>query len=153
MREAALLAALFAVVLWMIDPLLGSFLHACAGFIIARFPGAEPRSLRGVWVTKFRRGNQQLTENARVKQLLNRIWGKIHCPAMNKHYEFRGSIRGDILIATYEVKGHPEAMDRGTFTLKLNNTGNALIGRYSWTHDETGEVNSDKYEWRKVPTP
>ena len=154
MVEAISLAALFALIVWLIDPLLGSLLHGLVGYLVARLiPSAEPRSLRGDWVTSFLRDNQKLTEHARVKQLFHRVWGKIRLSAPDRTYNFRGSIRGDVLVATYELEGHPETMDRGSFTLKLNNAGNKMVGRHSWTEDNTALVTSDEYEWNRIPTP
>lgn len=146
---AALLAAL---VVWLLDPLLGSFLHWTTGYLIARTFSDNwlPRNLAGDWTTRFWKYTDEFTEVAHVKQLLDRVWGRIRFQSRNRTYQFHGTIRGDVFVAMYDMKGS-KVMDRGSFTLKLNNDGDSMIGRYSWTDDQTHEVKSDKYLWTKMP--
>jgi len=154
MREAILLAVLAAVVMWLLDPLLGSFLRGFVGYLLSRtVPGLLPRSVRGHWTTTFLLDGKQVDECVLARQLVDRVWGRITLDAKKRKYRFQGSIRSDVLVATYELNdAKPQAMDRGSFTLKLNNDGDRMVGCFSWTCDKTGEVRSDKYEWKRVQT-
>lgn len=155
MREAIYLAIFAAILVGLVDHLFGSYLLSALGYILSRLiPGLLPRSIRGQWITTFPFNGEPVEERVRAKQLVDRVWGTITLDLKAKHrkYHYHGTIRGDVFVATYELAGSPGVMDRGSFTLKLNNDGDAMLGCFSWTCDKTGLVRSDKYEWKKVQT-
>ena len=150
MTEVILAAFVGALVLWLLDPLLGSFLHAAAGYLLARFiPGMRPRNIAGDWQTTFLKNNEEFHEHAYVKQLVDRVWGSIFVKSTHTTYWFRGNIKHNVFVAVYDLKGSTQ-VDRGAFTLKLNDSGDKLTGRYCWTDSSTDNVNGDQYSWAKI---
>ena len=108
-----------------------------------------PRSVEGTWNTKFWKGAETFDEYAKVHQVLHYVWGKIAYPHKERTYDFRGTLRENVLVAAYEVKGQRSTIDRGAFTLVLTSGGNKMEGTYSWTDDDSRIPQGDKYEWYK----
>lgn len=131
------------VLIFVFRRLLGQLLSLITGFF--------SRRVRGTWSTRFWKDNNSFEESAKVYQLFHWIWGTIIYPNKGREYAFRGTLKSDILVATYEVQGTGLTVDRGAFTLFLNRIGDAttMAGRYSWTDDDTQQPRSDRYEWKK----
>ena len=110
------------------------------------------RTVRGKWRTKFYENDckEPHYEAATVYQVLHWLWGSISYCEKHRRYDFRGTLREDIMVATYEVKGAPSTKDRGSFTLKLRPDGKDLVGCYAWTDDETDKPKGNKYLWERV---
>ena len=113
--------------------------------------GVFSRRVRGTWSTQFWKGNNSFDELADVYQLFHWVWGTIHYPNKGRRYRYRGTLRSNILVATYETEGTGSAIDRGAFTLSLNPLGKVtdMKGMYSWTDDDTQQPEGDRYEWTK----
>lgn len=95
-------------------------------------------------------------EFATVYQLLKYVFGviKYYPDAETKEkeriYRFFGTLNCNILVATYTVLGQPSIVDRGSFTLQMENTGEHMKGWYSWTDDEKSTILGDRYEWQRI---
>lgn len=121
------------------------------GQTLSMATGLFSRYVRGTWSTQFWKGDVSFEESADVYQLFHWIWGTITYPNKGRKYAFQGTLRSDVLVATYEVKGAGSTVDRGAFTLFVNRVGHVarMVGRYSWTDDDTQQPTSDRYEWTK----
>jgi hypothetical protein len=127
------------------------FLRRLPGQLISMIGGLVARSVEGTWNTKFKKGKDTFKELAKVHQVLHGVWGTIEYPNKKRIYKFRGTVRENVLIATYEVTERRSTIDRGAFTLAVNSTGEVrkMIGLYSWTDDDSSIPEGDKYEWDK----
>ena len=130
--------------------LLGYLLRGGAGRLVGLIPGLEARSIRGEWDTSFQRDDQTITERVEVSQFLRWVWGTITYSQKKRKFHFRGRLRENVFVATYEVKGNPSVLDLGTFTLLLDQDGEMLKGRYSWIDSSKPGVQGHDYEWRKA---
>ena len=121
------------------------------GQLASLITGIFSRDIRGTWATQFWKIDGPHDESADVYQWFHWIWGEINYPRKGRKYSFRGTLRSDVLVATYEVKKAPSTVDRGAFTLHLNRVGDvsSMTGKYSWTDDETQKPASDRYEWTR----
>jgi len=134
---------------WLVPILVFAFRGVIGQIIASLAPALEPRSVRGEWDTQFLRRNAACAERAKVKQFLHKVWGTIDYPDKGRRYKFHGTLRDNVLTATYDVTKNRSAIDRGAFTIKLNNDGNQMAGKYSWTDDDTSDVYSDDYLWQR----
>lgn len=125
--------------------------RALLGQLVSAIAGLFTRSVKGTWKTRFQKGGETFQEHAEVHQVMHWVWGKIVYPAKRRTYRFRGSLRKNVLVATYEVQAARSTIDRGAFTLALNATGNVrqMKGKYSWTDDDSGTPEADDYDWTK----
>ena len=95
-------------------------------------------------------------EFATVYQLLKYVFGVIkyypdaETKGKERIYRFFGTLNCNILVATYTVLGQPSIVDRGSFTLQMENTGEHMKGWYSWTDDEKSTILGDRYEWQRI---
>lgn len=122
------------------------------GAVFSGLAGIFNRSIRGTWQTKFMKGSEQFEEIAKVRQLFHMVWGTIEYPNKGRKYSFKGTISSNVLIALYEICGNKySTIDRGAFTLSVNPTGEPtkMVGRYSWTDDDSDTPRGDEYEWNK----
>lgn len=126
------------------------FLRFTLGSLLTLFSGLSARSIRGKWATKFSRKKKTFVESAKVSQFIHWIWGEINYPKCGRTYKFRGTVRSNVIVATYEYGGEDGAIDRGAFTLLVDNTGKKMNGKYSWTDDKTNKPEADNYEWTKI---
>lgn len=113
-----------------------------------------PRNISNGWRTTFWKGEDTFNESATVYQFLHWVWGTITYTKRGeikpRIYNFSGTIREKILVATYEVTGR-SVFDRGAFTLALDSSGRNLEGMYCWTDDDKkSEPQSDRYVWEKI---
>ncbi len=145
--EELAISTIVASILWFIRELIWRLISAINSFFI-------PRNVRGNWKTKFYKGEKVFKEKAIVYQFLHRVWGKIiyhkEGEEEDRIYKFSGTLRENILVATYEAKVRTR-LDRGAFTLALNKSGNELDGKYCWTEDDQKEpeVQGDRYWWKR----
>jgi hypothetical protein len=65
-----------------------------------------------------------------------------------KSFRFIGRYIDGVLVATY-VNTDPRQLGMGSFTLKIQDEGRRLVGKYSWLDPETGNVEADQYEWTR----
>ena len=123
------------------------------GRLLALIPGLESRSVRGTWDTKWRRGQTEHTEVVKLNQFLHYVWGTVeYTPFDGKPmtYKLHGVIKQDVFVATYEIKSEPASLDIGSFTVRISDgLGQTMKGKYSWPDDQTLEVISGDYKWRK----
>jgi hypothetical protein len=133
-----------AVLVFVFRKLLGQVLSAITGLF--------SRSVRGTWSVQFSKGKEPFEESAKVFQLAHWVWGTITYPRKGRNYAFQGTLSSNILVATYEMTGDRSTVDRGAFTLALNQVGSPteMVGTYSWTDDETQVPRSDYYKWIKL---
>jgi hypothetical protein len=127
--------------------LLHQLLGRAVSTALATLPKGRNRQIRGEWDTTFTKGAQTYTEAVTVYQIRHLVWGKIKYKDKNRVYHFRGNLRDQVLIGTYEVQDR-SILDRGAFTLVLG-FGNKLSGKYAWTDDETESATADNYEWKQ----
>lgn len=128
--------------------LLRSLLSQLVGIATRAFTS----SIRGTWRTTFIKQGEKVTERAWVYQFLHWVWGTIYFDAKDRNYKFKGTIRSDILVATYEIaKRGRSRVDRGAFTLALNLSEKPpeLKGKYCWTDDDSRIPEGDEYTWTK----
>jgi len=130
--------------------LLWYLVRGVAGQLVALIPGLEARSVRGEWDASFQRDTESVEERVEVQQFLHWVWGTISYSAKKRKYNFRGSLRENVFVATYEFKGSRSALDRGSFTLRLDDDGETLEGKYSWLDSLKKEVHSDRYVWKRA---
>ncbi|MGR3302705.1 MAG: hypothetical protein ACUZ8I_09420 [Candidatus Scalindua sp.] len=140
------------VLVGVVSSLLIYFLRIALTNTLNFLSGLSSRIVRGTWKTKFYKGEKFLVESARVNQFYYWIWGEITFPDRGRKYEFKGTVRSNVLVATYEIKGTNSTIDRGAFTLLVNPVGDVktMNGKYSWTDDHTEKPEADKYEWTKI---
>lgn len=117
--------------------------------IIHWSPGS--RNISGTWDTKFWKGREEHNEIAKVSQLFGKVWGIIEFWKDGKlrKYRMTGSMKENVLSATYEIESPKESLDRGSFTLALSPDGTRLEGRYAWTDDTSQVPSGNKYVWTK----
>ncbi len=120
--------------------------------LISLLLGLFVRNISGTWNTEFSKGSQPYQETAKVRQLLSRVWGTIEYKKNGqlRKYKMKGSLRENILVATYEIVSPKTPLDRGSFTLALSTDGNRLEGCYSWTDDESQIPKGDQYVWTRL---
>ncbi len=106
--------------------------------------------IAGNWKTLGYEAGVEFNEIAKIQQKAHRIWGEIIYKTEEdvNEYEFEGEFKNLILTARYCVKEESN-LDRGTFTLMLQNNGRMLKGFYAWYQDDKNEVVSGSYEWTK----
>ena len=113
-----------------------------------------PRNISGTWETTFWKSgkDETFTENAKVHQLLGRVWGIIEYKrdGQFRKYRMTGTIKENVLVATYEIISPRQPLDRGAFTLSLANDGNKLTGCYSWTDDDSNSPKGHDYVWTRL---
>lgn len=107
------------------------------------------RSIRGQWNTTFLRGGEEFHENVDVHQCLHWVWGTITLALKGTMYRFRGTVRSGVMVAHYEIVRNRAKLDRGAFTVMLNNKGDTMEGKYCWTDDSTDDVSADNYKWNR----
>lgn len=130
--------------------LLVYLLRGVAGRLVSLVPGLEARSVRGPWKTKFNGGSQPFDERVEVSQFLHWVWGAIDYEAKKRRYTFAGTLRENVLVATYEFKASKSALDRGSFTLRLDDSGKTLDGKYSWLDEgPPNQVRAGPYTWTR----
>ncbi len=134
----------------------GYLARGMIGHLLALIPGLEPSSVRGTWDTKFFKEKEPREEVVELNQFLHFVWGTVKYERGKAGerelmtYKLRGIIRRDILAATYELKDDPDALDLGSFTLRIvDGLGRRMRGKYSWPDDETREPMSGDYVWLK----
>lgn len=116
--------------------------------VLICFP--RSRNISGTWETEFQKDEKSYTEIAKVSQLFGKVWGVIRLyGAPVRKYRIVGSMREGILVASYEIVEPKEALDRGSFTLRLSSDGQMLEGCGSWTDDETTIPQGHEYTWTK----
>lgn len=131
------------IILYIFRQLFGQLISGLAGVFV--------RSIKGTWIPSFKKGGDFHNEQAEVYQIGPWVWGKIRYSTedKNREYKFKGTLRSEVLVATYEIE-NPISIDRGAFTLHLNNDGDVMTGKYSWTDSKTTLPAADEYIWRKV---
>ncbi len=145
--EGVAISTIVALILWCIRKLIWQFVSMINSFFI-------PRNVSGKWRTEFYKGEKAFPEKVTVYQFLHWIWGNIIYHKEQEEepriYNFSGTLRENILVATYEAKVRTR-LDRGAFTLALNKPGNELEGKYCWTEDDQkeAEVQGDRYWWKR----
>ena len=145
--EGVALATIVALIMCFIRKLIWQLASLINSFFI-------PRNVSGKWNTKFYKDENDFDESVTVYQFLHWVWGKITYHKKGEEepriYNFSGTLRENILVATYEAKVRTR-LDRGAFTLALNKPGNELEGKYSWTEDDQKEpeVQGDRYWWKR----
>ena len=94
----------------------------------------------GKWITQYvDTNNKMLAESATLYQRGRSVSGTIKNEVQvnaTRKYRVQGSIRGNVLVATYEKKGWRPGIDRGAFTLQLDYSTMRMEGQYCWTDDE-----------------
>jgi hypothetical protein len=89
-------------------------------------------------------------ELAEVRQVLSWVWGVIYYPAKGRVYKFRGSLRSNVLVATYELRGKASiTVDRGAFTLALTPGGDKMEGTYAWMEGDLYPPQGGSYKWER----
>lgn len=89
-------------------------------------------------------------ELAEVRQVLSWVWGTIYYPAKGRIYKFRGSLRTNVLVATYELRGKASiTVDRGAFTLALTPGGDKMEGTYAWMEADLYPPQGGSYKWER----
>jgi len=106
--------------------------------------------VRGTWKASFQTTHKDFKEKVEVSQFLHWVWGTITDNDTHRKYSFRGSLRQNVLVATYEIERNPSALDVGSFTLCLDFDGERLEGRYAWIDRQKRDVDSGKYEWERL---
>lgn len=143
---ATVIATILIYVLWhFIVVSIGRFI--IQKVLIRWSPGS--RNISGTWETKFSKGHKSYDEIARVSQLFGKVWGIIEFrkDGQLRKYRMTGSMKENILSATYEIESPKEPLDRGSFTLALSSDGTRLDGCYAWTDDRSPVPSGNKYVW------
>ena len=156
---AGIIATIIAGIIW--DPLkylvfahLPQFFIEKLVFRLPRLP--RDRNLTGTWETEFEKDGIAHYETAIVSQLFGRVWGIIEYHKQYdsgrrlRKYRMTGSVRENILVATYDIVSPKQPLDRGSFTLEFLLGGTKLEGCYSWTDDSSREPKGDKYVWTRL---
>lgn len=88
------------------------------------------------------------TEIIRVHQTAHHVKGETTFKrgADIVDYEFEGEFKNLVLTVQYWAK-RENNLDRGTFTLMLENNGEALRGHYVWYSPTDNCVQSGEYKW------
>ncbi len=109
------------------------------------------RSVDGAWKTTFKKNGKEYHEVARLHQLGPWVWGTTVYADKDRNYILKGTLRADILVATYETTESRSTVDRGAFTLTLSRFGKntSMKGRYCWTDDDSVEPHADEYYWER----
>jgi len=137
-----------AVLLWLGRYGVGWMLSAAQAAL------RRERSLSGVWVAHYAKGGQVLTEKVTLRQFGRWVWGSIenhNVDDSTRVFTVRGTVRHNVLVATYELPSSREEIDRGAFTLVVNLKGNKMLGEFSWIDGDADRVTCGRYEWRRVP--
>lgn len=130
-------------ILYLLRYVIGNILNLLAGLF--------SRKIRGKWKTTFLKNGDSFEESAEIKQLFHWIWGEIIYPNRSRKYKFKGTVRSNVVVATYEIKKDRNTIDRGAFTLLVNPVGkvSSMSGKYSWTDDNTQNPEANNYNWTK----
>jgi hypothetical protein len=109
------------------------------------------RSVDGKWKTTFMKNGKDYHETAQLHQLGPWVWGTTFYADKGRIYKLKGTLRADILVATYETTESRSTVDRGAFTLTLTRFGRntSMKGRYCWTDDDSFEPHADEYHWER----
>ncbi len=107
-------------------------------------------SVQGSWHATYSKGPEEIDEMAQLKQVLHFVWGTISNKKNDCKYQVRGSLRDRVLVATYEIEGRPDAIDRGTFTLRMRDKGDEMDGSYSWMEAGKDIPQAGTYRWTRL---
>lgn len=114
-----------------------------------------PRHLtNGKWFTAFVQNRRMQEEEVECKRVIftNYYLGVVKYKAAGgrwREYPFSGRLADGLFIATYRSEEEGEG-DCGSWTLKFNLGGTALIGGYSWQVKD--EIGYDFYQWTREET-
>ena len=104
----------------------------------------------GAWVSELT-AKAPHREEIQLHQKGHRIEGTMKCiegQGKGASYMFSGTFRNLILTAAY-ISTNAEAVDRGTFTLKLRNNGTRFEGATSYYRDTDDSISTTDYAWNK----
>jgi hypothetical protein len=133
-----------AAAIWALRYSLGGLLGAVQALMVR-----QSVSIQGHWDAAYERDGQKMDERAHLKQLLHVVWGEISNQGNHRRYRIRGTFRNRILAATYDLVGDKSAIDTGTFTVRLKDDGNSMVGTYSWLEGAHDLPQAGAYSWSR----
>jgi len=110
--------------------------------------------ISGAWETKINLTDSQdeYREEASISQTGHTVEGTLNCidePGKGNVYRFVGKIRNNIVNAYYwnlDRSSH----DSGTFTLRIEENGQKLVGHTSYYCDLDYSLESREYVWTRI---
>jgi len=108
--------------------------------------------IEGTWKAKFSNDTYTDEERVEIYRVGHAVTGTItvtNGKNEGRTYNFIGSFRNLVLIATYHSKNE-SLLDRGTFCLLLTKNGNQLEGKCSYYSDSTKSIDHSDYVWEKI---
>jgi hypothetical protein len=138
-------ALVVSTLTWLARGAIGGILGAAMSKLLA-----SHRHVRGTWQATYQRDGTSIEEHITLKQFLHRIWGTARQAQGSRTYRIQGKFHDPLLTAIYELKERSTELDRGTFTLRLDDSGDVMNGGFSWLATGQTTPGHGSYTWRRV---